>query len=59
MTKLQQYILDKSQQSIKELRLQLNDVMKSPETLSGEEYMKIKTSYDLICQANAKLFGST
>lgn len=57
MTKLQQYILEKSKQSIKELRLQLYDVMKAPETLSCEEYMKIKTAYDLICQANTKIFG--
>ena len=57
MTKLQQYILEKSKQSIKELRLQLCDVMKAPETLSYEEYMKIKTAYDLICQANTKIFG--
>lgn len=56
MTSRQQYIMTKVQEKIHELRVMLDDVMYRSDPLSDNEYKKIREGYDLICQANDKLF---
>ena len=56
MTSRQQYIMTKVQEKIHELRVMLDDVMYRSDPLPDNEYKKIREGYDLICQANDKLF---
>ncbi len=56
MTNRQQIIMSKVQEKIKELRRMLDDVMYRSDPLPDNEYKKIREGYDLICQANDKLF---
>lgn len=56
MTSRQQYIMTKVQEQIRILRSMLDDVMYHNEPLPENEQKKIREGYDLICQANDKLF---
>lgn len=56
MTSRQQYIMAKVQENINSLRAMLDDVMYHNEPLPENEQKKIREGYDLICQANDKLF---
>jgi len=56
MTSRQQYIMTKVQENINSLRAMLDDVMYHKEPLPENEQKKIREGYDLICQANDKLF---
>lgn len=56
MTSRQQYIMTKVQENINSLRSMLDDVMYHTDPLPDNEQKKIREGYDLICQANDKLF---
>lgn len=56
MTSRQQYIMTKVQERIRELRSMLDDVMYHTDHLPENEFKKVREGYDLICQANDKLF---
>ena len=56
MTTRQQYIMTKVEGKIRELRIMLDDVMYHTDSLNDNEHKKIREGYDLICQANDKLF---
>ena len=56
MTSRQQYIMTKVQENINSLRAMLDDVMYHNEPLTKKKKKKIREGYDLICQANDKLF---
>ena len=56
MAPRQQYIMTKVEEKIRELRVMLDDVMYRSDPLPDNEYKKIRKGYDLICQANDKLF---
>lgn len=56
MTSRQQYIMTKVQEQIKIVRAMLDDVMYHNETLPENEFKKVREGYNLICQANDKLF---
>ena len=56
MTSRQQYIMTKVQERIRELRSMLDDVMYRTDPLPENEFKKVREGYDLICQANDKLF---
>ena len=56
MTSRQQYIMTKVQEQIKIVRAMLDDVMYHTDPLPDNEQKKIREGYDLICQANDKLF---
>lgn len=48
--------MTKAQERIRELRSMLDDVMYRSTPLTDSEYKKIREGYELICQANDKLF---
>lgn len=56
MTSKQQYIMGKVQESIRIARAMLDDVMYRTDPLPENEFKKVREGYDLICQANDKLF---
>lgn len=56
MTSRQQYIMTKVQEQIKIVRAMLDDVMYHTDPLPENEFKKVREGYDLICQANDKLF---
>lgn len=56
MTPRQQYIMTKVQGQIKIVRAMLEYMMYRSAPLPDNEYKKICEGYDLICQANDKLF---
>lgn len=56
MTSRQQYIMTKVEEKIRELRVMLDDVMYRNDPLPENEFKKVREGYDLICQANDKLF---
>lgn len=56
MTSRQTYIMSKAQDKINELRSLLDDVMYRTDPLTPEELKKVREGYDLVCQANDKLF---
>lgn len=56
MTSRQQYIMTNVEEKIRELRVMLDDVTYRNDPLPENEYKKIREGYDLICQANDKLF---
>lgn len=48
--------MTKVQENINSLRVMLDDVMYHNEPLPENEQKKIREGYDIICQANDKLF---
>ena len=56
MNQRQKYIMQKAEEKISELRVMLDDVMYHNEPLPENEQKMIREGYDLICQANDKLF---
>lgn len=56
MTARQQFIMTKVQEQISTIRAMLDDVMYRSTPLPDNEYKKIREGYELICQANDKLF---
>lgn len=56
MSNEQQIRLDKVRGKLKEAREMLDDVMYRMMPLSDNEFKKVREGYDLICQANDKLF---
>lgn len=56
MTVRQQFIMTKVQEQISTIRAMLDDVMYHTDPLPENEFKKVREGYDLICQANDKLF---
>jgi len=48
--------MTKVQEQIKNVRAMLDDVMYYTDPLPENEFKKVREGYDLICQANDKLF---
>ena len=52
MTSRQQYIMTKVQEQIRILRSMLDDVMYHTDPLPDNEFQKVRSCYDKICEAN-------
>ena len=55
MTKQQQYTLQKVRDEITEIRGMLDSMMYGEDPIDDDDYSKLRSAYDLICQANDKL----
>ena len=55
MTSRQQYIMTKVQEQIKVVRAMLDDVMYHTDPLPENEFKKVRSCYDKICEANDQI----